>query len=218
MKERERRNHIGHEYEFDHTLMFKRHEVEYESNPIFYWEWVKNNHKFKGFDALVKTPKGNIKIEVKYTNYDIPHSWFLRDWISRNADIISTNCKWRISYEDRMLLKEKGIKLMNRMELLNYLLKLHRTPNKYVLSLLSNFHSVYTSLYPIQHVIHYSSLRSALDSAQNNPSKNDGKFVSSVGLGYSVPPESTISLMSLACFHANSVGFSSTYTMLSGRR
>jgi len=56
----------------------------------------------------------------------------MRDWYSRDCDVIVTNNKWNVPYEDRMLLKESGRKLLDTHEFLNYILRLCKKGNKYV--------------------------------------------------------------------------------------
>lgn len=125
------RNRIGFSFEYDQMYLMTIHDIDFQSNPPIYEEWLRDNHVLNGYDMLIHTPKGEVKVEIKYSNYPIFHSWFLRDWYSRDCDVIVTNNKWNISSQDRQQLKERGIKLLNEYEFLCYILKLSCTPNKY---------------------------------------------------------------------------------------
>ena len=121
----------GFNYEHENWSMLDVHAITYESNPQTFEEWCK--HTNTDYDIRVKTlKKGWIRVECKFTLKHIYHSWFMRDWYSRDCDIIVTNNKLNVRYEDRKLLKETGRKLMNTYEFLNYILKLCKRGNKYL--------------------------------------------------------------------------------------
>lgn len=186
----------GYLYEYEIWNSLKTHNVEYSSNPQTYSEWLKTTNT--GYDIKVKINDDLwLKVECKYTSKPIYHSWFVRDWNSRDCDVIVTNCKWHVPFKDRELLREKNIKLFDTHEFLAYILKLCRDGNKYYLNLQSYYFTSFTTV--------------NIDQAENG-----SRLISSSSYDCFVPPERIISSMSLAYRHINGVGFSSTYTVLSG--
>lgn len=124
------RGEKGFRYEYENCRILDAHGITYESNPQSYLEWVTTT--MTDFDIKVRTTKkGWIRVECKFTLTHIHHCWFMRDWYPRNCDIIVTNDKWNVRYEDRKLLRETGRKLMNTYEFLNYILKLCKDGNQY---------------------------------------------------------------------------------------
>ncbi len=89
-------------------------------------------HTGANYDIRVETDKGWVRVECKFTLTHVYHSWFMRDWYSRSCDIIVTNDKWNVRYEDRKLLRKTGRKLMSTREFMNYVLKLCKKGNKYI--------------------------------------------------------------------------------------
>jgi len=116
----------GYFYEMAIQRMLRNLKAEYSGNPLQFEEWCK--HTNTGYD--IKLEDGT-RVECKFTLKPIFHSWFVRDWLSRDCDIIVTNNKWQISYTDRQKLRESGVKLMDTNEFLWYVSKLHRRGNKY---------------------------------------------------------------------------------------
>lgn len=124
------RHEKGFNYEQENWRMLDAHGVTYESNPQTFRKWRRTT--CSNYDIRVKTvKKGWLRVECKFTLTHIYHSWFMRDWYSRDCDIIVTNDKWNVRYEDRKLLKEIGRKLMSTREFLNYIPKLCKDGNKY---------------------------------------------------------------------------------------
>lgn len=208
----------GYLYEYDIWYSLDIHNVEYTSNPQIYSEWLKTTNT--GYDLTVNTPKGKLKVECKFTTTPIFHSWFIRDWYSRDADIIVTSNKWNLSSGDRELLKEKRVKLFNDYEFLWYILKLHRHHNKYYLNYISRFIS--TILNFILACVNLgkstkSKHKNSTKTNENSQLKNDTLFDSTFHRCPSTTRESvSISSKSLSCHHIKSMGFSSYHTPLSG--
>jgi len=129
----------GYKFEWEIWNMLDLSGIDYESNPIIFEsnnpkvvEWINLHNQLEGYDILI--PKMELKIECKFTLKPIYHSWFVRDWLSRDCNIIVTNNKWNVPYEDRQLLKEKGVKLFETYELYNYLFELfNASTNKYII-------------------------------------------------------------------------------------
>lgn len=99
--------------------------LEYQPNPIVFEQWKEETNK--GFDIKLNIPrKGWLKVECKFISKPIFSSWFVRDWLSRDADIFVTNCKWNVPLKERQTLKERGSKLLETHEFYSYLLRLNR--------------------------------------------------------------------------------------------
>lgn len=113
----------GFDYEKSVWNLLEGYKIEYEGNPKDFCSWKRVVGK--PYDLRVFTVrKGWLKIECKFTTKRIYHSWFIRDWLSRDANIIVTNNIWNVPYADRGLLKEKGIKLMDTYQFLSYVIRL----------------------------------------------------------------------------------------------
>jgi len=109
--------------------------IEYEGNAINYFKWLKTHNK-NSYDGIITLPnKGKIYIEYKFRHCNrVYHSWVMKDWLPRKADIIVTNNKNVISYQDKRLLESNHKKLMTLSELIVYIGKFVRNilhPSKY---------------------------------------------------------------------------------------
>lgn len=124
----------GFNYESVIWDLLDNHGIRYKSNPKRWKKWLQ--HTNTDFDLRVKTiRKGWLRVECKFTSKPIYHSWFMRDWYSRNCAVIVTNSIWHIPYEDKILLQKKGVKLLSTYQFLQYILKLNRREgNKYYLN------------------------------------------------------------------------------------
>ena len=119
--------------------------IKYEGNPINYYEWL-HEHNKTPYDGIVTLPNGSkIHLEMKYREVDkVYHSWFIKDWLPREADFIITNNTDVISYADKRALEAQHKKLMELSEVIVYLGKIIRNilhPSKYLY-----FNCVLTSL------------------------------------------------------------------------
>jgi len=109
----------------------------YKGNPSKYPQWQKEQNE-NNYDAKIILPNGeSLKLEYKFTSPGIKvyHSWFIRDWITRDADIIVASNPKAISYRDRRELDKKRIKLMSLSEAqyyINQLIQKMLHPNKYL--------------------------------------------------------------------------------------
>jgi len=99
-------------------------DATYVSNPKEFSLWIR--YTGTGHDLKIY----GYKAEFKYTSKPIYHSWFLRDWLSRDADIFVTNNIWHVPAEDRELLKQRGKKLMDHFQFFWYVQKLCKKGNK----------------------------------------------------------------------------------------
>lgn len=111
--------------------------IDYEGNPIIFEKWKRYTNR--GYDILVSL-NGYLRVECKFTSKPIFHSWFMRDWYSRDCDIIVTNNVSNVPLEDRQLLKKKGIELLETYQFCHYLKELKNAiyGNKYVIFEYSN--------------------------------------------------------------------------------
>jgi hypothetical protein len=121
------RNYKGYSFEINECrrAFVDIPNIVYQSNPTDYNEWLMNHSK-NSYDATVTYPNGVIqKIEMKFvTNgVKIESSWFRRDWISRDADIIVTNNPNAIKFSDRRTAEKLGIKIMSVSEAKVYISK-----------------------------------------------------------------------------------------------
>lgn len=110
--------------------------ILYEGNPADYYEW-KNEHNKNAYDGIVTLPNGaKIFLEMKFRNVDkIYHSWFIKDWLPREANIIVTNKPSVVEYSDKRTLDKRGVKLMSPSEAKVYIGRLVRNilhPSKYL--------------------------------------------------------------------------------------
>lgn len=104
--------------------------IEYTANPRQFEEYCK--HTNTGYDMKVKDRRGTwIEIEAKFTLVPIAHCWFMRDWLSRSANIFVTNDKYNVSYSDRRTLEQQHRKLLSTTEFAIYLDKLMEDGNHY---------------------------------------------------------------------------------------
>lgn len=67
----------GYLYEMDIQTILEEKDIAYTGNPKQYEEWIK--HTNTGHDIMIKSPKGSITVEAKFTLTRIAHSWFNRD-------------------------------------------------------------------------------------------------------------------------------------------
>ena len=123
-KRNEEYNRKGYNYERQIWDILNSSGIDYEGNPIIFRLW--NRFTIKGYDVRAYTHrKGWVKVECRFTSKPIYHSWFVRDWFHKlhTADIIVTNNKFHIPYQDRQTIREYGVKLFNTNEFCNYMLK-----------------------------------------------------------------------------------------------
>lgn len=114
----------GYLYEIYIQNSLKRLGIDYTGNSKDYEEWKITTNT--GYDIKVK----DIQIECKFTLTKLFHSWIVRDWLSRSANIIVCSNKWNVRQDDRRLLKQYGKKVMDTGEFLWYIVKLHKEGNK----------------------------------------------------------------------------------------
>jgi len=105
-------------------------------HPDDYKQWLAFQGKDKDCYVKIKTRDKTLtlKVEFKYLGNDHikKHlSWIVRDWLSRDVDIIVTNNKWFLSYDERKMIKDSGKLLFDCMEFLNYLCTLTHCDVKY---------------------------------------------------------------------------------------
>jgi hypothetical protein len=125
LKDTRSRLRKGYDYESQVWTLLDSYRIDYKSNPKDYLEWLKRTGE--GFDLRVFTvKKGWLKVEAKFTSKPIYHSWFVRDWLSRDAEIIVTNNIWHVPSNDRIMLKQRGIKLLGTFQFLSYIIRLNR--------------------------------------------------------------------------------------------
>jgi len=110
---------------YNQELLY-RNNFHFIGHPDDYRMWLAFQGKDKDCYVTVKTKHRtlSLKVEFKYLGNDriIGHpSWIVRDWITRDADIIVTNNKWFLSYDERKMIKDSGKLLFDCMEFLNYL-------------------------------------------------------------------------------------------------
>jgi len=118
----------GFWYEIFNQALYKINNIDFYGNSPSYQEWL--NKQIKGYDFRIRLPNGKaIKVEAKLTLKPIYHSWFVRDWLSRDADIYVTNDKFAVSYKDRRELEKQHKKLLSTTEFIMYLQKM-RDGNK----------------------------------------------------------------------------------------
>jgi hypothetical protein len=120
----------GYYFEMAVQEILDRNGIDYLGNPKRFQQW--KQYTIKGYDIRVNGKK----VECKFALVPIYHSWFLRDWCSRNCDIIVTNNKFTLGNDDRLILKAKGVKLMDVMEFISWILE-NLDGNKYNLNISS---------------------------------------------------------------------------------
>lgn len=130
----------GYFYEMDVQNQLDTHNISFNGNSRNYTKWLEQTNS--GYDIKVNIGNGTINIECKFTLTLIYHSWFIRDWLSRDSDIFVTNNKWNISYSDRRLLDEEHKKLFSICELIIYLQKLMNNGNKYIVFESNNYTNI----------------------------------------------------------------------------
>jgi len=133
----------GYDYESEIWDILDLSGIDYECNPIIFEsnnpkvvEWINPHNQLEGYDILIPIVgyPTSLRVECKFVSKPIYHSWFVRDWLSRDCHIIVTNNKWNVPYEDRQLLKQRGIMLLDTVELYNYLFQLfNASSNQYIL-------------------------------------------------------------------------------------
>jgi len=124
----------GYFYELYNWNLLDRNNIRYVSNPDDFDVW--KSYTNSGFDATVRVDRVEYKLILK----PIYRSWFMRDWLSRTANIFVTNNKWNIPYVCRKMLKDRGLKLFNDLEFIWYVL--HKNGNKYNLNELLDIISI----------------------------------------------------------------------------
>jgi hypothetical protein len=125
------RNEKGFWYEIFNQTLFKINNIDSYGNSASYEEWL--SKQIKGYDFRIRLPNGKIiKVEAKLTLKPIYHSWFMRDWLSRDADVYVTNDKFAVRYQDRRALDKQRKKLLSTTEFIMYLQKM-RDSNKHSL-------------------------------------------------------------------------------------
>lgn len=123
------RREKGFYYEMYIHRLLQANNVDFSGNPSVYSEWEENQGR--DYDLRTNLPNDKtIKVECKLALKPIYHSWFERDWSSRDADIFVTNDVFAISYDDRKMLEESGKKLLSTTEFVMYIQKIIRG-NKY---------------------------------------------------------------------------------------
>jgi hypothetical protein len=134
----------GYRYEMKIQGLLENSKIEFSGNSRNFQEWQKNTNC--GYDIKVRNPRDGslLTVECKFALKTIYHSWFVRDWLSRSANIIVTNNPYSLSYKDRKILREHGKKLFSTMEFLFYIQKLARG-NKYYLNSSVNSSEEYTN-------------------------------------------------------------------------
>jgi len=131
----------GFWYEIFNQALFKINNIDFYGNSHSYQEWL--NKQIKGYDFRIRLPNDKtIKVEAKLTLKPIYHSWFVRDWLSRDADIFVTNDKFTVSYKDRRELEKQHKKLLSTTEFIMYLQKM-RGGNKRSLNIASEIYKNY---------------------------------------------------------------------------
>jgi hypothetical protein len=117
------RNFKGYSFEmFCKTVDGDIPNTSYIGNPTNFSDWLQH-HNENSFDATITYPNGTSeKLEMKYVSdgVKIESSWFNRDWLSRDADIIITNNPSAVKYKDRRKAKSMGKKIMTPSEFLVY--------------------------------------------------------------------------------------------------
>jgi hypothetical protein len=128
----------GFYYEMHIQRLLKANSVDFSGNSNSYSEWTSN--QAKDYDIRINLPNGKtMKVECKLALKPVFHSWFERDWLSRDADIIVTNDIHVIDYEDRKTLEESGKKLLSTTEFVMYTQEM-TSGNKY--AYLNSFYSI----------------------------------------------------------------------------
>lgn len=123
-------------YEGYVQYLLEMNDVNYIGNPVNFGAWKSN--PTKGYDIIVTHPNGRkTKVECKMLLRPIYHSWFYKDWLSRDADIYITNDVYAVPYKCRKLLRERGKKLLSTTEFIMYVQKRIRG-NKYSYLNISN--------------------------------------------------------------------------------
>jgi hypothetical protein len=134
----------GFWYEIFNQTLFKINNVDFYGNSDSYQEWL--NKQIKGYDFRIRLPNTKtIRVEAKLTLKPIYHSWFVRDWLRRDADVYVTNDKFAISYKDRRALEKQHKKLLSTTEFIMYLQKM-RDGNKYSLNITNEIHKNYNQI------------------------------------------------------------------------
>ena len=106
----------GYYYERYVQEVLTHNNIGFVGNPEDYDLW--KQYTTPDYDIYVNGKK----IECKLTLTEIYYSWFERDWLSRDCDIIVTNDKFNIPYEGREELRRRRIRLFDVFELLEFLL------------------------------------------------------------------------------------------------
>lgn len=107
-------------------------EVPYKSNPKQYEAWLETTNT--GYDLIVYGKK----VEVKFLRKGkrLYPSWFKRDWLSKDCDIIVTSFLSNLSEDEIELAREKGIEIMSYRQFADwvFLEKLKNEGNKLYLN------------------------------------------------------------------------------------
>jgi hypothetical protein len=94
--------------------------ISFIGNSSDFEEWKK--HTNTDYDIMVYiTDKKELRVECKFSLHSIYHSWFMRDWYSRDCDVIVTNDRWCLSISDIDLLHRKGVVLLDSKDLIPYI-------------------------------------------------------------------------------------------------
>jgi len=133
----------GFWYEMHIQRLLKANNVDFSGNSNSYSEWI--SYQAKDYDIRINLPNGKtIRVECKLALKPVFHSWFERDWLSRDADVIVTNDIHVIDYEDRKTLEGSGKKLLSTTEFVMYIQKTIKG-NKSIDLNLSNLISIISS-------------------------------------------------------------------------
>jgi hypothetical protein len=99
--------------------------VRYIGNPSNYSNWLQN-HNRNSFDGIITYSNGtreNLEMKFVSEGVKIESSWFNRDWLTRDANVIVTNNPTSIKYEDKRKAERLGKKILSVSEALVYLSK-----------------------------------------------------------------------------------------------
>jgi hypothetical protein len=118
----------GFWYEMFNQKLLETNHIGFSGNPNSFSNWMES--QIKGYDLKVRLPNGKtIKLECKLLLKPIFHSWFMRDWLTRDADVFVTNDAHSIPYGDRRTLQKHRKKLLSTTEFIVYLSKLMKRGN-----------------------------------------------------------------------------------------
>jgi len=121
----------GFWYEMLVQSLLDVNDAQYTGNSALYHDWEASQVKGYDISLSLSSLDGKVKrVECKFLLGPIYHSWFVRDWLSRDADIYVTNDVYAVPYACRRELQKKGKKLLSTTEFIMHIQKLTRG-NKY---------------------------------------------------------------------------------------